>query len=219
MHIDTKLFYLCLITNPDRNTTRFFKVDEDYLCIQSGLDYRQLDVVKKQLEELELVYFKDDWVILSDNAFVSPAKGKLSQIIHSKDLASVPQEVLDYQSKKLLSHSGATQEYKDKDKDNNKDKDKNNSNTEINDIFSLWEETIGYKIESNQQKNRYACSNLLKKHGKNKLTQLLKGVALSQSDKYAPRISDFVSLQSKLSELLAWGKRQSSTKTKGVIKI
>jgi hypothetical protein len=165
MHIDTKLFYFCLITNPDRNTTRFFKVDEDYLCIQSGLDYRQLDVVKKQLEELELVYFKDDWVILSDNAFVAPAKGKLSQIIHSKDLASVPQEIINYRSKKLLSRTGAAQEYKDKDKDkdNNKDKDKNNSNTEINDIFSLWEETVGYKIESNQQKNRYACSNLLKK--------------------------------------------------------
>lgn len=92
-------------------------------------------------------------------------------------------------------------------------------NPEINDLFSKWSEIIGYEIASNKQNNRNACNNLLKKHGKDKLEQLLRGVALSQTDKYAPRISDFVSLQSKLSELLSWGKRQSSTKVKGIITI
>ena len=95
----------------------------------------------------------------------------------------------------------------------------NKSNIDINDMFSLWNDVVGYEIVSNKQKNRYACNNLLKKHGKDKLTQLLNGVRLSQSDKYAPRISDFVSLQSKLSELLAWGNRQSLTRVKGIIKI
>lgn len=90
---------------------------------------------------------------------------------------------------------------------------------EINEMFIEWNEIVGYEISSNKQNNRNACSNLLKKYNKDKLQQLLKGVSMSQSDKFAPRISDFVSLQSKLSELLAWGKRQSSTKIKGVIKI
>ena len=86
-------------------------------------------------------------------------------------------------------------------------------------MFIEWNKIVGYEISSNKLKNRNACNNLLKKYDKDKLLQLLKGVAMSQSDKFAPRISDFVSLQAKLSELLAWGKRQSSTKVKGVIKI
>lgn len=222
MHIDTKLVFLCLITNPDRNCTRYLKLDDDYLCIQSGVDYRQLAVVKKQLEELGIIYFIEDWAIFADDSYVKPTKGKLSQILYEKDLLEVPENVINYYTNTnelLMSRSGATPEYINKDINinSNSNKDSNKSNSEINDIFSLWEEVVGYKIESNQQKNRYACSNLLKKHGKDKLEQLLRGVALTQTDKYAPRISDFVSLQSKLSELLAWGKRQTSTKIKGAI--
>lgn len=226
MHIDTKLVFLCLITNPERSNTRYMKVDEDYLCIQSGIDFRQLEVIKKQLSELGVVFFIDDWVIFADDSYVQPNKGRLSQTLYEKDLALVPQNVINYynnSSELFMNGSCATHECNSKGNSIGNSisisKGNNKSNTEINDLFSLWEEVVGYKIESNQQKNRYACSNLLKKHGKDKLTQLLRGVALTQSDKFAPRISDFVSLQAKLSELLAWGKRQSSSRVKGVIKI
>lgn len=223
MHIDTKLVFLCLITNPERSTTRYMQADEDYLCIQSGIDFRQLEVIKKQLSELGVVFFVDDWVIFADDSYVQPHKGRLSQTLYEKDLATVPQKVIDFynnSSDLFMNDSCASHECISKGNSISNSKDiSNNSKPEINELFSLWNEVVGYEIDSNKQKNRYACSNLLKKHGKDKVEQLLRGVAMSQSDKYAPRISDFVSLQSKLSELLAWGKRQSSTNVKGVIKI
>lgn len=89
--------------------------------------------------------------------------------------------------------------------------------SEINEVFAFWKETVGYEISAKSQANRYACSNLIKKHGVHGLKQLIRGVALTQSDKFAPRISDFSQLQAKLNELLAWGRRQSTTK--GTIKI
>ena len=120
-------------------------------------------------------------------------------------------------SELLMSHSCAAHECNSKgnskgnSNSNSKGISKDKSNTEINDVFSLWEEIVGYKIESNQQKNRYACSNLLKKHGKEKLQQLLRGVALTQSDQFAPRIADFTALQAKLNDLLLWGKKKGTS--------
>lgn len=137
LNIDTKLVYLCLITNPDRNTTRFFKLDEDYLCLQSGIDHRQLKLVKKQLEEAELVYFKDDWVILGDTSYVGPAKGRLTLTIYNQDIESIPDEVLNYKDKKYLNGSGAVPEYMyiDKNIDINKDMDKDKKPQETFDDF------------------------------------------------------------------------------------
>ena len=38
-------------------------------------------------------------------------------------------------------------------------------NEQINEMFAYWQEQVGYSIESNKQKNRYAVNNLLKKYG------------------------------------------------------
>lgn len=87
---------------------------------------------------------------------------------------------------------------------------------EIDELFVLWEEITGMEIVGQVRKNRFACSNLLKKHGKEKLTKLINGVALAQADKFAPRIADFSALQSKQNELITWGKTNQSSAMKKV---
>ena len=78
---------------------------------------------------------------------------------------------------------------------------------EINDLFLKWTEIVGYEVKGQVAKNRQACNNLFKKYGSDGVEQLLRGVAKSQTDKYAPRVSDFISLQAKYNDLIAWGKR------------
>ncbi len=90
-------------------------------------------------------------------------------------------------------------------------------NPDIEASFIHWQQIVGYPISSNITKNRFAASNLVKKHGLEGVKGLIRGVAKSQQDQYAPRISDFVELQAKLSQLLAWGRR--STTNSGGIRI
>lgn len=85
---------------------------------------------------------------------------------------------------------------------------------EINSMFNYWQEQVGYEITSRKQANRNACNNLYKKYGEEKLKQLILGVAKAQEDRFAPRIGDFVALQSDLNKLLAWGRSQQLTKIK-----
>lgn len=87
---------------------------------------------------------------------------------------------------------------------------------EINGMFEYWASVVGYEIQARLKANRRACSNLLNKYSSNGLEQLIRAVAASQSDKYAPRIADFEELQSKLSKLLLWGKSQGQ---KGTIRV
>jgi hypothetical protein len=85
-------------------------------------------------------------------------------------------------------------------------------NPEINEMFSYWEQTIGYRIEGNVAKNRNACSNLLKKHKREGVIRLINGILLTKEDQFAPRIADFIQLQFKYNEFIAWGqtnRRQS----------
>lgn len=82
--------------------------------------------------------------------------------------------------------------------------------TEINNLFEFWEKTTGICIVTRITKNRYSANNLLKKYGYIGVTKLIEGVAQTQSDQYAPRISDFTDLQAKLNQLLVWGKRRKS---------
>ena len=81
--------------------------------------------------------------------------------------------------------------------------------SEIDEMFDLWEQMVGTAITGQKTKNRYACSNLLKSHGKDKLTQFISGVALALDDEYAPTIADFVGLQSNLNRLIAWGHKRN----------
>lgn len=89
---------------------------------------------------------------------------------------------------------------------------------EINELFTYWQETTGLAITARTVPNRRAASNLLRKYGSDKLRRLIDGVAVAQSDQYAPRIADFTQLQNKADELILWGKKKS-TNQKRTIKI
>lgn len=85
------------------------------------------------------------------------------------------------------------------------------TNLDIDHLMEYWEITVGYAIQGKKQANRYACNNLIKKLTVVGVEQMINGVALAQSDKYAPRIADFCDLQSKLNQLIVWGKTKQSS--------
>lgn len=84
-------------------------------------------------------------------------------------------------------------------------------NQEINEMFEYWQDTVGYAIASRRQSNRNACKNLLAKYKSSGLRQLIDATAIAHTDQYAPRISDFASMQSKLNDLIAWGRKKGNT--------
>jgi hypothetical protein len=131
LNIDTKLLYLFLNTAPERNTTRFYKLPDRLISAHVGISDNALKLCKSQLEEKELVFFVDGWVVLGDSSYVQPAKGKQTRAIYRQDIQNIPAHIkqlaldrsLDFELSTEDS-SGATpeepQEYKDIYKDKSK---------------------------------------------------------------------------------------------------
>lgn len=88
---------------------------------------------------------------------------------------------------------------------------------EINEAFESWQELTGLPITSQVKANRFAASNLLKKHGADGVRKLIKLVAASQQDRYAPRVADFRGIQAKQNELLVWAKKTMVAQQKNQI--
>lgn len=229
LNIDTKIIYLLLLTSPERGVGRTFKMTDRIITARSGLNQKQISICKSQLQELGVAFFFDGWVNLTDkSSFVQPVKGKLTEITLARELKDIPVEVSEhfYNLTEVISpvtDQSVTIVTPVHDNVNDDDEDNvpvNDSGiqifgkSEINELFDNWEEVVGYKITGNMTKNRYAANNLFKKHGLDGVQKLIRGVHISQTDKYAPRISDFVSLQSKYNDLLAWGKRTGNQSAK-----
>lgn len=156
LNIDTKLLYIFLNTAPERNTTRFYKLPDRLISAHIGISDSALRLCKEQLEEKELVFFKEGWVILGESSYVKPATGKLTYSIYQQDVDNVPEYIKQFALEKNLTFelsteksSGVAQEYNNK--DNNKDnvqdlksrfsQDKPSDAWRIAKCDDVWEET------------------------------------------------------------------------------
>jgi hypothetical protein len=74
-------------------------------------------------------------------------------------------------------------------------------------MLDYWQSHVGMDVDS--VGNRKAVAALLRKLDEAKLKQLIDGVALAMDDKYAPRISDFISLKRKMNDLIVWGHKNA----------
>lgn len=80
---------------------------------------------------------------------------------------------------------------------------------DIDHLFEQWESTVGYAITSQVKTNREYAAKLIREYPPGHIEAMLKGVALSLEDRYAPRISNFAQLYRKWDDLKAWGRRQA----------
>lgn len=126
---DARYFYLCLLTNPKRGTLPAFKCSDRLMSAYTGYNHDTIKLCKAHLTKAKLITILGEYYIINDDDYVTPTKGKLTQQLREKELASLPLEVKDL----LLSRSGAVQEYNNKDNnsDNNSDKVITKSNVEI----------------------------------------------------------------------------------------
>lgn len=85
----------------------------------------------------------------------------------------------------------------------------------LTEMMQEWENIVGMEIDD--MANRKACAAMIRDLGKEKVIQLIRGVALAMNDKYAPRISDFVSLKRKKNDLILWGRKKGSISSVGVV--
>lgn len=90
-------------------------------------------------------------------------------------------------------------------------KPRNYGNSQINELFDKWEECCGFRVDTKIKANRYACNRLIKSRGFDKVINSLPYVAESQTDKFAPKVTNFMDLAEKWNDLAVWYKKKIAT--------
>lgn len=134
---DVRLFYLCLLTNPERNTTRVFQCSDRLMVAYTGYSKDTIDMCKEHLKKAGLVEIVDNYYILSDQQCIEPKRGKLTKDIEDDFIKTLPDNIL----KKLNSSSRASSrealEYNNINNNTNINSKENITNeiTEVYDFF------------------------------------------------------------------------------------
>lgn len=110
LSIDARMLYLCLLTNPDRDTTPAFKCSDRMLSAYTGFNNKQIEVARKDLVEKEKIFFVEGYYILNNQDFVESKKGKLTTIKYQEDFMSLPIPVQEIVLKNKSFSSRATLE-------------------------------------------------------------------------------------------------------------
>ena len=231
-----RYLFLYLLTNEKTSIAGIYEMSLRTMANESGIDKEELLRMMQRLESR--VVFKNGWVVL--RKFIKHQNYKSPKIKTGivEVLSGCPRELLQYVEipddleipfdtvyipPEAISHSNSNTNTNTNLNTNtnpntntaapgdDKKSVQKKSDPEIDEMFAVWADVVGFEIKTGREKNRRACSNLLKSYGKDKLTQLIQGVAKSLDDRYAPRISDFSSLQTKLNDLLVWGRKKGIT--------
>lgn len=90
------------------------------------------------------------------------------------------------------------------------DETSQHGNSTVNELFDFWLQTMGDPITSRVKANRRAAWNLAQKHSKEELEQMIQMARLAFFNDFAPRVADFVDLQSKWQQLKVWAEKRAN---------
>lgn len=95
LSIDERMLYLCILTNPERNTTPAFKCSDRIMSAFTGFNTQQMQVARQRLIDREKIIFIEGYYLIRNQDFVDTKRGKLSSDKYLEDLKTLPKGIQD----------------------------------------------------------------------------------------------------------------------------
>lgn len=93
LNSDTRLVYLCLLTNPQRDLLPAFRCSDRMLSAYTGYSRELIEVCRRQLVESGRIFFEEGYYIFTKQDFVKPSAGRDSSVIYEREYAKLPLSV------------------------------------------------------------------------------------------------------------------------------
>ena len=224
LSIDARMLYLCLLTNPERDTTPAFKCSDRLLVAYTGFNEKQIDVARNNLVKNEKIKFIKKFYIIENQDFVDTKRGKLTAEKYKKDFYNLPVEVQRIVLKNKGFCSRATLDkvksieieiVKEIEIEKEKEKGKAKFSTLGAEIIKLFETVnINCKRYYNNTSQREASDFLIKEFGFEKVKKIIKTVLPKIKElEYFPTITTPCHLRDKWASLETAMRRQQSKQT------
>lgn len=178
---DVRHFYLCILTNPERNTTPAFKCSDRLMSAYTGFNQDTILLCRKQLEEKGLIVFVDGFYVICNQDYVEPKTGRLTKTLYDKTFSILPDSIKEL----LLNRSSTAQEYIDIDSNIDIDKDintekttqKKEHNNDISEVIKAFEKVDAKnRLYYANKTQRAACTFLIETYGKEAVLAMIGGI-------------------------------------------
>ena len=93
LNSDTRLFYLCFLTNPKREVIPAFKVSDRLMSAYTGYNRDLIDICRKQLLSKSMILYKVGYYILTDQDYIKPSVGRDTPKIYEREFEKLPLEI------------------------------------------------------------------------------------------------------------------------------
>lgn len=178
---DVRHFYLCVLTNPERNTTPAFKCSDRLMSAYTGFNQETILLCRKQLEEKGLIMYVEGYYLIGNQDYVEPKTGRLTKTLYDKTFSIFPDSI----KKLLLNRSRTAQEYIDIDSNIDIDIDINTEKTaqkkeqsnDVSEVIKAFEKVDAKnRLYYANKTQRGACTFLIETYGKEAVLAMVGGI-------------------------------------------
>jgi hypothetical protein len=91
-----KLLFIYLISNEKVNICGIYEMPDKYILLDTGLKQKELEIIKEKFMQDGKFAFIDGWVKIMNFDNYNSFSGELNDKAKEKELAIIPQEILDF---------------------------------------------------------------------------------------------------------------------------
>ncbi len=91
-----KLLFIYLISNEKVNICGIYELPDKYILLDTGLKQKELEIIKEKFMQDGKFAFIDGWVKIMNFDNYNSFSGELNDKAKEKELAIIPQEILDF---------------------------------------------------------------------------------------------------------------------------
>lgn len=93
LNSDTRLLYLCLLTNPQRDLLPAFRVSDRMLSAYTGYSRDLIDICRRQLIDSGRILYQEGYYIFTKQDYVKPSAGRDTIKIYEREYDKLPASV------------------------------------------------------------------------------------------------------------------------------
>lgn len=210
LSLDERMLYLCILTNPDRDTTPAVKCSDRMMSAYTGFNIQQIQVAKQRLIERNKIVFVEGYYLIRNQDFVDTKRGKLSSGKYREDFDALPEKVQkiilenkDFCSRAALEPLKSIEIEIEKEIeieiDTEKEKAKEKLAKDISEVIKAMEAVDAKnRLYYGNKTQRGACTFLLETYGKSAILSVIEGIPRARlSVPYFPSITTPCELRDK----------------------
>jgi len=211
-HLDPveKLMFLYFLTNPFTDISGMYEVPLKNIALDTGIDKEMVIKILNRFERDNKIFYENGWIAIKNFAKHQLDNPKVLRGIEI-GTAKAPESLKNKVKNSLSIDNDSLSHLNSNSNLNSNLNERSEETSQVNPLIELFKEVnpSNSKLFANKTQ-RGSAERMLKTHGLQKLSGLIKLLPQMNGDKYAPVITTPVQLEDKLGQLLAYGQRKQN---------